>query len=192
MSVDNITASILSEAEKIAQASLKEAESTREEIINSAIKEAETIKRNAEEKALKDAESLKSRKVSAAELQSRKMVLGAKQDAIKKSYKAAINKLKSMPEDEYINFMLNAIIKVPYSGAIILNKKDREKIGEKLVEALNEKTKSNKFSLSDETVDASGGFVLRSGAIEINNTFETILDAIKDELTNDIANALFK
>lgn len=193
MSIENITANILSDAKQIAEVSLKNAEKSKEELINKANNEANTIKSAAAEKAVKDAEGLKSRKVSAAELQGRKLILSAKQEAIKKSFDAALKKLRSMPEDKYIDFLTNEIVKIPYNeGTIILNKQDREQIGEKLVKAVNEKLKAEKFTLSNETVNASGGFVLRSGAITINSTFETILDSMKDELTNVVANVLFK
>lgn len=193
MSVENITANILSDAKQVAEVSLMNAEKSKEEIISKAKDEAEAIKQEAAEKANKDAENLKSRKLSAAELQSRKMMLSAKQEAIKKSFEEALKKLRAMPEDQYIEFLTNEIIKVPYSeGTIVLNKQDRDKIGEKLVKAVNDKLKAEKFTLSNETVNSQGGFVLRSGAIIINNTFETILDSIKDELTNEVANALFK
>jgi len=193
MSVENITANILSDAEQIAEVSLSNAEKSKEEIINKAKFDAEAIKQAAREKVNKDAENLKSRKLSAAELQGRKMMLGAKQDAIKKSFDEALKKLSAMPEDQYIEFLTKEITNVPYSeGTIILNKQDREKIGEKLVKAVNDKLKAEKFTLSNETVNSQGGFVLKSGAIMINSTFETILNSIKDELTNEVANALFK
>ncbi|MDF2948664.1 MAG: hypothetical protein K0R07_682 [Sedimentibacter sp.] len=193
MSVENITANILSDAKQIAEVSLANAEKSKEEIINKAKYDAEAIRQAAREKVNKDAENLKSRKLSAAELQGRKMMLGAKQDAIKKSFDEALKKLSAMPEDQYIEFLTKEITNVPYSeGTIILNKKDREKIGEKLVKAVNDKLKAEKFTLSNETVNSQGGFVLKSGAIMINSTFETILNSIKDELTNEVANALFK
>ncbi len=193
MSIENITANILSDAKQIAEVSLKNAERSKEEIINKANNEAETIKNAAAEKASKDAESLKSRKISAAELQGRKLILGAKQEAIKKSFDTALKKLRAMPEDKYIDFLSNEIIKIPYKdGIIILNKQDREKIGEKLVKAVNEKLKAEKFTLANDIVNASGGFMLKSGAIIINSTFETILDSMRDDLTNDVANVLFK
>jgi V/A-type H+-transporting ATPase subunit E len=193
MSVENITANILSDAKQIAEVSLANAEKSKEEIINKAKYDAEAIRQAAREKVNKDAENLKSRKLSAAELQGRKMMLGAKQDAIKKSFDEALKKLSAMPEDQYIEFLTKEITNVPYSeGTIILNKKDREKIGEKLVKAVNDKLKAEKFTLSNETVNSQGGFVLKSGAIMINSTYETILNSIKDELTNEVANALFK
>lgn len=193
MSIENITANILKDANENAQISLNNAEKTKNDIVNNALNEAEAIKKAAAEKAEKDSESLKSRKVSAAELQKRKMMLTAKQDAIKKSFDVALQKLKSMPEDKYIDFLTKEISKVPYNeGMIILNKQDRDKIGEKLVKAVNEKLNAEKFKLSNETVNSLGGFVLKSGAVEINSTFETLLDSMKDELTNEVANALFK
>ena len=193
MSVENITANILSDAKQIAEVSLANAEKSKEEIINKAKIEAEAIMQAAREKVEKDAENLKSRKLSAAELQGRKMMLGAKQDAIRKSFDEALKKLSAMPEEKYIEFLTREITNVSYNeGTIILNKQDREKIGEKLVKAVNEKLKAEKFTLSNETVNSQGGFVLKSGAIIINSTYETILNSIKDELTNEVANALFK
>lgn len=193
MSIENITTNILNDAKNIAENSLANAEKTRQDIVNNAKGEAEAINKAASEKAQKDAESLKSRKVSAAELQGRKMMLSAKQEAIKKSFNAALEKLKTMPEERYLSFLTDEIIKIPNcEGTIILNEHDREKIGEKLVKAVNEKLKAEKIALSNETVDSSGGFVLKNGAIAINSTFETILDSMKDELTGEVANTLFK
>ncbi len=192
MSIENITANILSDAKHNAEVSLADANKTKNDIIKNAENEAEAIKKAAAEKAERDAESLKNRKVSAAELQGRKMMLSAKQEAIKKSFDAVIKKLRAMPEDKYINFLADQIARIPYSdGTIILNKQDREKIGDKLVKAVNNRVKTKRFTLSNETVNSSGGFVLKSGSIEINSTFETILDSMKDELTNEVANALF-
>ena len=193
MSIENITTNILSDADSIAKISLMNAEKTKQDIIDNAKGEAEAIKKAAAEKAEKEAENLKSRKVSAAELQGRKMMLSAKQEAIKKGFGAALNKLKKMSEDEYVSFLSDEIVKVPNcEGTLILNEQDREKIGEKLVNTVNDRLKGEKIALSNKTVKSSGGFVLKNGDIEINSTFETLLDSIKDELTSEVANALFK
>ena len=193
MSIENITDNILSDAEQIAEVSIKNAEKSSKEIINKAKNKAEAIKKEAADAAVKEAESIKNRQISAGELQRRKLILGAKQDAIKKSFDAALKKLKSMPEDKYIEFLTSEIIKIPYNdGAITLNKHDREKIGGKLVKAVNKKLKAEKFKLSNDTVNAGGGFVLKSGTVIINSTFETILDSVRDDLTSKIADVLFE
>ena len=193
MSIDNITSRILSDAKNNADSSLTNAENTKQEIINKAKSEAEVIIKTESERVAKDAVDLKNRRVSAAELQGRKMFLSAKQEAIKKSFTAAIDKLKVMPEDKYLSFLAQEIVKIPNcEGSIVLNAKDRENIGERLVKTVNEKLGAEKVALSKNTVKSSGGFVLKRGNVEINSTFETLLDSMKDELTGEIANALFK
>lgn len=193
MSIDNITSRILSDAKNTADSSLMNAENTKKEIINKANSEAEVIIKTESERAAKDAVDLKNRRVSAAELQGRKMLLSAKQEAIKKSFTAAIDKLKAMPEDKYLSFLAQEIVKIPNcEGSIVLNAKDRENIGERLVKTVNEKLGAEKVALSKNTIKSSGGFVLKRGNVEINSTFETLLDSMKDELTGEIANALFK
>ena len=193
MSIENITKNILSDAKNIAEISLANAEKTKQDIINNAEVEAEALIKDVAEKAEKEAGNLKSRKVSAAELQGRKMMLSAKQEAIKKGFDAALNKLKEISDDEYVYFLTNEIVKVPNcEGTIILNEHDREKIGDKLVKAVNDRLNGEKIALSNKTVQTSGGFVLKNGDIEINSTFETLLDSVKDELTYEVASALFK
>jgi V/A-type H+-transporting ATPase subunit E len=168
MSIDNITSKILSDAQNNADSTLMNAENTKQEIITKAKSEAETIIKTEAERAEKDAVDLKNRRVSAAELQGRKMLLSAKQEAIKKSFDKAIEKLKAMPEDEYLNFIAQEILKIPNcEGSIVLNAKDRENIGERLVKTVNEKLGAEKVVLSKNTVKASGGFVLKGAALKL-------------------------
>lgn len=193
MSIENITADIINDAKNIAEDSLANAEKTKQEMINNAKYEVEAIIRAAAQKAAKDAEDLINRKISAAELQKRKMMLDAKQQAIKRSFDATLVKLTTMQSEEYLNYLIQEIVKIPNcEGNIVLNAKDRENFGEKLVKAVNEKLGAVKVALSDNTVQTSGGFVLKRGNVEINNTFEALLDSMKDKLTSEIANALFK
>lgn len=193
MSIENITQKILDEAKNVAESSLNNANSRSTEIINEAKKQEAAIISEASNQSKIEADTLKSRMVSAAELQARKMLLSAKQEAINKSFEVALEKLKKMPEDKYINFLAKEIQKIPNcKGEVILNERDKINIGEKLVKAVNENIKGNKVVLSNKTIQASGGFVLKNGNIEINSTFETILSSIKDGLTFEIANTLFK
>ena len=45
--------------------------------------------------------------------------------------------------------------------------------------------------LSDESVKAAGGFILRYGEMEINSTFEIMFEMLKPELENDVVDMLF-
>lgn len=193
MSIENITEKILAEANDAASAILQKAESQSLEIINEAKSKANDFLNNEALKSENDAEILKQRKVSAAQLQAKKMLLSAKQESINKSFEEALKKLNNISEEVYINFILSEIEKSSLlEGELVLNEKDKKNIGEKLVILANEKLNTNKIKLSNRTIQASGGFVLKNGNIEINSTFETILSSIKDELTFEVANVIFK
>ncbi len=193
MSVENITQKILSEANSYAENSIKTAENQSAEIINKAKHEADSIISDIAEKSNTEIDVIKSRKISAGKLQERKMILAAKQDSVKKSFDKALEKISTMSEDKYINYLVEEISKIPNcEGEIILNEKDKKKIGEKLVKAVNEKLKGDKVVLGKSTVQTKGGFILRNGDIEVNNTFEMILSSIREGLTFEVANELFK
>jgi len=193
MSIENITEKILSESNNIAGTSLKDAEELSIKKINEAKQKAELIINEAAEKAKIESTVLISRKVSSGELQERKMILGAKQEAIKKSFNKALEKLSAMDEENYINFLVNEILNnTNCEGEIILNETDKVNIGEKLVNTVNEKLNGKKVVLSNHTVKTSGGFILKNGDIEVNSTFEALLGSIKEGLTFEVANALFK
>lgn len=192
MGIENIIQNILNEANNYANTLLKDAENTSSKIIEEANAKAQQIMNDEEKRIELEKESLKSRMVSSAELQRRKMILSTKQQGITKGFDVALKKLQEMPEDKYISFLVEQIIKIPNCcGTILLNEKDKNKIGEKLVNIINDKLNGQKLTLSDKTINVSGGVILKSGNVEINSTFETLLNLVKDELTNDVANALF-
>ena len=116
-----------------------------------------------------------------------------KQEAINESFNVTLGMLKSMDSEDYISFLANQIVTIPNcEGNLILNESDGASIGEKLVNSVNEKLKGKKVILSNERHKSSGGFILKRGNVEINSTFETILNSMKDELTGEIASTLFK
>lgn len=193
MSIENITQKILGEANSIAEVSLKNAENRSSEIISQAKQKADEIINELAKKAKIEAEVLRNRKVSAGELQERKMILGAKQDAIKKSFDVALEKLSSMSEENYIKFLVNEILdNTNCEGEIILNELDKAKIGQKLVDTVNDKLNKKNVVLSNKTVQTRGGFILKNGDIEVNSTFEALLGSIREGLTFEVANVLFK
>jgi len=193
MGIENITEKILSEANNVAETSLKDAEELSIGKINEAKQKAKSIINEAAEKAKIESSVLISRKVSSGELQERKMILGAKQEAIKKSFDKALDKLSAMGEENYINFLVNEILNnTNCEGEIILNETDKVNIGEKLVNTVNEKLNGKKIILSNSTVKTRGGFIIKNGDIEVNSTFEALLSSIKEGLTFEVANALFK
>ncbi|WP_130862946.1 V-type ATP synthase subunit E [Bacilliculturomica massiliensis] len=145
-----------------------------------------------EKKIADDVETVKKRKASVAELEARKMRLGAKQEAISKCFDEALLRLAKLPEDAYIDLLARTIeASGADGGELLLTAADRAKIGEKLVSRVNEGGKAGKVTLSEKTISASGGFVLKKGAVELNSTLEVMVEAVRGEVTPKVVATLF-
>ena len=131
------------------------------------------------EKAIVDATTLKSRRKSMASLEARKMQLSAKQEVVSECFEEALSELIKLPKEQYIKMLSTKLAEMDLEkGEILLNKKDHDAIGKDLLADLNKGGK--KFTLSEETIDASGGFVIRMGKIEMDSTLEMMISSIRE------------
>ena len=78
---------------------------------------------------------------------------------------------------------------------IVLAKKDRELLGATLVNNINQRLvgagRTGSLKLSAEAGDFNGGFILKSGDVEINQSFDTVLRMQHDELETLAIKVLF-
>lgn len=145
----------------------------------------------AREKAISDAMTLKSRRKSMANLEARKMHLAAKQEVISSCFEEALSELKNLPKEKYIKMLSAKLSEMGIKeGEILMNKKDRDSIGKEFLADLNKS--GQKFTLSEKTIDAAGGFVLRIGRIEMDSTLEMMIASIREEVMTDVVSALFE
>ena len=56
---------------------------------------------------------------------------------------------------------------------------------------LNSKGIHGKIVLADETGTFKGGFILEKDGVQINNTFEAIVESLRDELEFQVSKELF-
>lgn len=192
MSIEKITARILSEATENAGLVTAGAEKEAKELIEKATKTAKEIAEKAVIKGNSDTIILRDRKVSVAELDARKMRLAAKQEAVAKCFDAALEKLAGMNESDYVNFLAKKISEAAIDGGVILlNEKDKKAIGNQVIALVNSMEGGKKVSLSESTINAKGGFVLKVGSVEINSTLETMVNGLKESTTPEAVAALF-
>jgi len=193
MSIDIITAKILSDATEYAEELISKAKQEAESITAEAKKKADSIKAHMSEQASRDAVTGKHRKNSVAELEARKMRLAAKQTAVANAMEVAIDHLANMKPEEYIAFLAKKIAETGIKeGQLILNAKDRASVGEELVKTANNLLKDGNLSLSEKTINAKGGFVLKHGALEINSSLETMVHSLKEVVTSEVVEVLFQ
>ena len=109
-----------------------------------------------------------------------------------KSFDLAKERLTSLPAADYVSFRAGLVKQAAPNceGILVLNETDRTAIGEQLLQAVN--AAGGHFSLSNETRDMAGGFLLRSGSVETNCSIELLLDLCKNELTHQLAELLFR
>ena len=128
-----------------------------------------------------------------ARMEGRKSVLALKQDMVSKSFDMAVDKLVALPEAQYVELLAKLAAQASVTGdeQVVLNARDREKIGPAVVEAANAKLNGGKLTLSDETGAFKGGLLLRRGSIEANCTVELLVELCRGEMAAELAKVLF-
>jgi len=193
MSIEAITDKIISDAEEYAGARIAEAKAEAERIIADAKDEAETIIERAKSQNAKDTAAIIHKTSSAAELEARKMRLAAKHKGFTAAMEEAMDQIAGLEKKAYIAFLVGIIAETGVrEGELILNSKDRKAVGAKLIEAANAATKGSNLKLSSETIDSKGGFVIKTGDIQIDSTLEIMVTAIRDSVASEVVEILFR
>ncbi|HGE71222.1 TPA: hypothetical protein ENX78_10330 [Candidatus Poribacteria bacterium] len=168
-----------------------------DKILQNAKNEADSYKAQALENAKVQAQQHKQRLISSANLEFRKDILAEKQKAIDSAFQEAVNTLVQMNDDEYKQIIKKMLISSVQTGdeEIILSPRDKTRISENFLKEINkELAKSGKkgnLKISKNTYNIFGGFVLKKGNIEINNSFEALFKSFRDELELEVSKILF-
>lgn len=171
---DGIIFDAQSEASKIKDAAARQAEEEKAAVVEAAGREAKALVDMAE---------------SGSELETRKLLLGARVEIINKAIDVAYQKLGAMPDDEYFAALYALARKNSQSGegVMYLSQKDLGRMPADFDRKINDGlSDGSRITVSKEPANISDGFILVYGDIEINCTFEALIedsrDAIKDEL----------
>lgn len=192
MSIEMVTERILKEANNDARRIFEKGRYDGRDVVYQAEHLAEQIMVDRKTQADADASALKNGRMSVAALEDRKLRLSAKQEVVNQCFHLAMEKLTSMTDEDYITFLTQQIVEVAAEGGeLLFNEKDRLAVGEKVLAAVNGALNSTAVTLSTETINAKGGFVLRQGAIAINSTLETLVGAVRTEVTPQVVKVLF-
>lgn len=196
--IDSILSHIMNDAEEERQKILDDARNKAREIIDESNRKADAIKKELYEKASEKAENQMKRKISMAELDFRKEILSAKQKFINDAFENALIRLRNMDREKYKEYLRNAIIEAVDKGneEIIVNSSDRDIISTEFLDSVNAFLKTRGINsnvvLSNDTADISGGFIIKSANVEIDNSFDTLIKKLRDDLEIQVAQILFK
>lgn len=182
------------EAKKIIDAASKQAEEKRAESFKAALSEYEKLMQagNAE------CEDILSGSRRIAEMEAKKSVLSVKQEMISAAFDAAREEIVNMPRDKYTQFLARMAAEAAASGMeeIVLNARDKAEVGKSVCKAANEllsaKGTPGKLTVSEDTVDISGGVIVRFGGIETNCSIDALIRQRRSGLSTEVAAAMFE
>lgn len=177
-----ILESIISEGNTESQKILDEANAKANEIINEKRNEADKRAREIIESAKKEAETIRKNETVSTERQSRDIEINAKNQVIDKVVDELLENLKNLDSDSYKRYVENTLNKSNIiNGEILLSKNHKDALK-------NENFKDLK--VSDDTVE--DGFVVKSGKIEYDNRFSSIIKYNIDNIRKQISDEIFK
>lgn len=129
---------------------------------------------------------------SAAEMETRKLTLSAKQEVLAETYDRALEILCSMPREEYLSLLVHLLKAAGGKGdeKTALSAKDRDEMGETLVERANKELNAH-YTLAGEAADIRAGLVLISEECDVNCSFETLLALSREKTERGAAKLLF-
>ncbi|MBU7016493.1 MAG: hypothetical protein HXS44_03215 [Theionarchaea archaeon] len=189
MGIEDIKKKILQDAaqekEEILAEARKKAKEIREEGERTAEKRKEAIILKANQEATDERHTV----LTMERLEARKVLLTEKQKVIEKAFEKALEMLSTHPE--YSEIMETLLLDVARGGEeLILSPRDRESLGNGFLKKVN-KNLSPTLTLSKETRKMAGGFILRTPEMEINESFEERIRALRDEIEAEVARRLF-
>lgn len=172
---------ILEKAERDAKKIVKEAEDKVKARLDDIESEMEELAKKSEEETKTTIEMMKKRELASASLEAKKQLLITKKDILEDVFKKAkedlTKKLSKADRKKLIEALMKNVKNDMTIGKVYCNKMDSEII------------KEGKKS----SMDLLGGFIAedKSGEVQIDSSFETILDEIKEKNIAEISNTLF-
>ena len=195
--INNLTSKILKDAEERKDSILAAAEEEKAKILEKRNKEAKSLEASILAKAEGEAQTRKERVISGAELTARNEKLKAKQAVIKEVFNKSVDELCKLNKEQYTAFIKDSILSLGIDGdeKLILNEEGKKVVDSNLLSAINKelasKGKKGEITIATEIANFKGGFILEKNGIEINNTFEALVESLRDQLEFEVAQKLF-
>ena len=187
--LDRILAEIARDAKTAADEKRTEAKAAAQRVVERARDEAKAVEAEAAERAELEYRRIVNRAHSTGEIAKKGVLLREKQRIIDGILQDTHVKLASLGDAEYFSFLERLLNKYASGarGEVLLSKRDRERVTASFVAAAEKKG----LSISDETRDIDGGFVLSYGAIEENCSLSALMESERDRLHDAVKGFLF-
>ena len=196
MGLEDITKRIIDDAEKEASKIRKEADNKAEEFIKEAQGETEATRAKSLGEAKEQAVNEQKRLLALARLGAKKTILSEKRQAVEAAYNKAEALLASLPQDKYRQFLKRTLLREATGNEeIIVALGDKDYFNQAFIDEVNaELRKSGKggnLAVSSEVRKIKGGFILKSGGIEVDSSLDTLVNSYREDLEAEVVKILF-
>lgn len=191
MSLAEIQRKITSDAEREAAMLLTRAREQAAAIRDEAEKTIHKTEEQYNDYFRKEEPEILRRRDIVADLDVQRIALGEKQKLVDSAFSGALEKLRDLPRDRYLDFAEKLLDKAVETGEeeLILSPSEGH-IDQKWVDKYNEKN-GKSLVVSDNRMPMAGGFILRRGDIQTNCSWDMLLRWIRDDIEADVAQRLF-
>jgi V/A-type H+-transporting ATPase subunit E len=190
MSVDEIVKKIISDAEAKAAEIKAETDKQVKDLLKEAETKAEKHRAQLMEAARESLADRVERAQAMAQLEARKDLLARKRKHLEKVFTEAKERLNNLPEAKYAGLIEKQLrqIEVGESFEIIVRPEDVDRIGRSAAAIWND---PDKYKIVSDGRAIDGGFILRTGKFEYDNTFGSLLGALSESLEGKVTEILF-
>ncbi|MBR4248590.1 MAG: V-type ATP synthase subunit E [Verrucomicrobia bacterium] len=195
--IEKITARIEADGLAAAEDIRHKAELEAADIADSFKKEADRVTKSILDRGAVKAKEREEGLISLAQMETKKMILAAKQEVLEEAFALARKNLAELAPAKKLEIYKALAEKASVSGAeeIILNAADKAAFGEKLTEAVNAALKAagrkGGLTLAKETAEIDGGVILKENSVEVNCSYDTLIRLNKKEIAGEVAKGLF-
>ena len=192
MSLAQITEKIRNDGQREAEEILAKAKAQADVVLQRAKEDCDALKSAFASRFDAERPEIFRRREIVANLDAGKMMLSSRRNLINDVYKAALDKMSTMEQAQYI-----ALCESLLKGAVTT--KNEELIvssGEKFLNNtwLSEYNAKNgtELSFAKESADIAGGFILRRGKVQVNCSWDMLLRVAQEKQESDVVKRLFK
>lgn len=191
MSLAEIQRKIISDAEQEAAILLEKAKSQAAVISGEADAEIAKIEAHFAGQFSREEPEIHRRREIVSDLDIKKILLGERYSLINRAFSGALDRLANLPKEKYLSFAEKLLDRAVESGSEKVRVSPSERhITEEWVAGYNEK-RGKTLTLSTERADIAGGFILQSGDIQTNCSWDMLLRWVRDDIEADVAQRLF-
>lgn len=190
MSKEAIVEKIISDGQKKVDAILKEAREKADEILAEAAGECKSYYDQSVYDTNTMVDDIIARGKTVAELDAKKLQLGAKAKILDAVFSGALEKLRSLDKKAYKGLLLSMLSNAEDGDEVIISARENNILTAADIKEYAAK-RGIKLSLAKELGDFDGGLMLRGKGIDKNFTFEVEVALLRDEIEMDIAKELF-